>query len=311
MQRSRSKSGSASTSRGRRKTKSLKQKHELSTGSSASTSPAARGRALDRPTRRTTTVYDAVAGRITTHGFKSATSNLTPAFYRDTISHSLKPLSPGDALFLPESAPQRFREFDPYPMHRHLVGSEAEAAGLRQWIDDVSARENDEGELESDEVIEAMKSAVRVGRLPDGDLLRAVHGFSSRYYGVHGGKRDWRSLDETALLAIGILLEETVGVALGENGYRAFLESEGVLEEKPEVSEVERDSGPRQAREKSKRQTEEMDGEASTESEEGEEDEGSVESPPRKKQKTKDHEENHGRSNEHLKSVIEDWGDDF
>ncbi len=52
--------------------------------------------------------------------------------------------------------------------------------------------------------------------MPGSDLLKAVHAYVSDFYarnygygeGVRGEGADWRSLDETALLAVGVLLEE-------------------------------------------------------------------------------------------------------
>lgn len=77
-----------------------------------------------------------------------------------------------------------------------------------------------------------------LGHLPDGDLLRSVHGYASRFYeaaaarlGPRGrgavGARivDERSMDETALLAFGVLLEEACRDALGRTGDLAFTEA--------------------------------------------------------------------------------------
>ena len=70
--------------------------------------------------------------------------------------------------------------------------------------------------------------------LPDSDLVKAVHGYASGFYGgrVDGGKGGlgkrvesvWCSLDETALLAVGVLLEEACVDVVGEVGCRAFAE---------------------------------------------------------------------------------------
>jgi len=75
-------------------------------------------------------------------------------------------------------------------------------------------------------------------KLPDSDLLKAVHGYTAGYYeavaleqerkgkGARVGGRlvDERSMDETALLAFGILLEEAAREALGKNGDLVFTE---------------------------------------------------------------------------------------
>lgn len=71
--------------------------------------------------------------------------------------------------------------------------------------------------------------------LPDGGLLRSVHAYASRFYeaaaarlgprcAVGGRLVDERSMDETALLAFGILLEEACRDALGKRGDLVFTE---------------------------------------------------------------------------------------
>ena len=102
--------------------------------------------------------------------------------------------------------------------------------------------EEEEGEGEG-------KGARRLTRLPDSDLLKAVHAYASDFYGAmrmaahesrkrpgrrrdNGGgggysrSSDFGSLDETALLAFGVLLEESVAAALGETGDMVFVEGE-------------------------------------------------------------------------------------
>jgi hypothetical protein len=80
--------------------------------------------------------------------------------------------------------------------------------------------------------------------LPDSDLLKALHTYASDFYAAKGGiavdgnalgrgrvRRsdkglDFRSLDETALLALGVLMEELAVECLGEGGDLVFTESE-------------------------------------------------------------------------------------
>lgn len=67
--------------------------------------------------------------------------------------------------------------------------------------------------------------------LPDSDLLKALHAYCSDFYAsatTEHGKLDWMSMDETALLAIGILLEEAAAESLGETGDMVFVEGENV-----------------------------------------------------------------------------------
>lgn len=66
-------------------------------------------------------------------------------------------------------------------------------------------------------------------KLPESDLLKAIHAYASDFYGraVEGrGIVDFESLGDTALLAVGVLLEEMAGDVLGETGDMAFVEGE-------------------------------------------------------------------------------------
>ncbi|EXJ79013.1 hypothetical protein A1O3_08514 [Capronia epimyces CBS 606.96] len=82
--------------------------------------------------------------------------------------------------------------------------------------------------LESYDAAADLPSAVK---LPESELLKAVHTYVSDFYSTttpDGGTYDFRSLDETALIAVGILLEEAVREALGESGDMVFVEPEGL-----------------------------------------------------------------------------------
>lgn len=73
------------------------------------------------------------------------------------------------------------------------------------------------------------------GLLPDSDLLKDVHEYVSNFYeSMSGADFDFRSLDESALLAIGILLEEMSKEALGENGDMVFSEPQSTDQGLPE-----------------------------------------------------------------------------
>ncbi|KAL2421208.1 hypothetical protein ABEF95_006179 [Exophiala dermatitidis] len=68
-------------------------------------------------------------------------------------------------------------------------------------------------------------------KIPDSELLKALHAYASDFYSCatpEGGRYDFHSLDETALIAVGILLEEAVRSSLGENGDMVFVEPEGL-----------------------------------------------------------------------------------
>ena len=110
--------------------------------------------------------------------------------YRDTKSNSRQAIPPEEVLFRRKNAPVRYEEQDFY------FASE----GLRP-----------------DQ------------KLPDSDLLKHLHSYASSFYRnatLTGGKKDWKSMDETALLALGVLLEEATAEHLGESGDLAFVEDE-------------------------------------------------------------------------------------
>ncbi|KAK0275705.1 hypothetical protein LTR35_010975 [Friedmanniomyces endolithicus] len=137
-------------------------------------------------TRKQTTLYDAVAGRV---GYEGFLTDQQPSKQRDTASTSQVPLPPEEILFRRRGAPVRFAEDDIYEADRHLQPHQ---------------------------------------KLPDSDLLKAIHAYIADYYdgtSKVNGNVDVRSFDETALLAFGILLEEASEHALGRTGDLAFVES--------------------------------------------------------------------------------------
>lgn len=135
--------------------------------------------------KRQATVYDAVAGRVSSVGFLPA-SPLT-SINRDTSSSTTVPNPPEEVLFRRRGAPDRYEEDDFYWADRNL------APGIE---------------------------------LPDSDLLKAVHAYAAGFYGRTGGAASFGSLDETALMATAVLLEEWVEVVMGQKGHEVFLEGE-------------------------------------------------------------------------------------
>ena len=114
---------------------------------------------------------------------------------RDTLSSSNLAVPPEEVLFRRKRAPERYEEDDFYWADRHLTSAQP---------------------------------------LPDSDLLKAIHTYSSDFYGratIDKGLGDFQSMDGTALLALAILLEESAKDSLGENGDLVFVEGE---ELKPE-----------------------------------------------------------------------------
>lgn len=130
------------------------------------------------------TVYDAVAGRAGYEGFLTEPAS---SKHRDTISSTAKAVPPEEVLFRRKGAPVRYEEDDVYFADRHLRPDQ---------------------------------------QLPDSDLLKALHAYAADYYGTIVGKdsADFKSLDETALLALGILIEEGAKQALEETGHLALVE---------------------------------------------------------------------------------------
>jgi hypothetical protein len=106
----------------------------------------------------------------------------------DTKS-SKQPLRPDEVLFKQSNAPPRYEETDYYQAHTQLPAGQ---------------------------------------QLPTGELLSAIHAYISKLYSRTGDGADpqtWKCMDETALIALGILMEETAREALGETGDFAFLEA--------------------------------------------------------------------------------------
>jgi len=136
--------------------------------------------------KRHATVYDAVAGRV---GYEGFITKQMPSGHRDTTSSSLVPSTPDEVLYRRADAPLRYEEDDIYAADRHLTSQQA---------------------------------------LPDSDLLKAIHAYTSDFYNaatLDRGMMDMKSMDETALLALGVLLEEAAVESLGMTGDLAFAEA--------------------------------------------------------------------------------------
>ena len=110
---------------------------------------------------------------------------------RDTSSSSLTAAPPETTLFKRKNAPTRYAEADIYFANERVSPAE----------------------------------------LPDSDLLKALHCYTSDFYAhatADRGSGDWRSLDETALLGLGILMEEVTRHALGQTGDLVLTEGEEI-----------------------------------------------------------------------------------
>ncbi|EAU39418.1 conserved hypothetical protein [Aspergillus terreus NIH2624] len=143
-----------------------------------------------RRQKRQATVFDAVAGRVSTRGFLPSAPYASR--YRDTASSTFRPARPEEVLFRRNQAPIRYEENDFYFAHEALTFDRP---------------------------------------LPSSDLLEAIHAYSADFYDNatwDRGHDDYRSMDETALIAMGILLEEMARESLGETGDLVLVEGEEI-----------------------------------------------------------------------------------
>ena len=127
-------------------------------------------------------------GRISSNGFIPNGPKISKN--RDTLSSSTVPLPPEEVLFRRLGAPERYEEDDIYWANEDLKNSQT---------------------------------------LPSSDLLKAIHAYTSDFYSLatnNKGLVDFSSMDETALIACGILLEEYSRHLLGESGDLVFVEGE-------------------------------------------------------------------------------------
>ena len=133
------------------------------------------------------------SGRVAANGFLSDTPYVVRT--RGTTCTSSVPLPPEEVLFRRGMAPERYEENDFYWANQNLTDDQV---------------------------------------LPDSDLLKAIHAYVAEFYGratLDKGQSDVRSMDESALLALGILMEETAKEILGEAGDLVFVEGEEVKED--------------------------------------------------------------------------------
>ncbi|KAH6968673.1 hypothetical protein HG530_006390 [Fusarium avenaceum] len=152
--------------------------------------------------RRHATVYDTVAGKVSYDQgpgpeIESEDVQNTPR-HPKAIRYSTKdiPLAPDEVLFRRKDAPERYLEHDIYYAHERDLPQSGQ------------------------------------GVLPESDLLKAIHAYTSAFYSVRNRERQppdnpnviERSMDETALLAFGILLEEAGKEVLGRRGDLVFTE---------------------------------------------------------------------------------------
>lgn len=128
-------------------------------------------------------------------------------------------------------------------------GSRKNSSGVHQLADPVLApeevlfsRKNAPRRYAEKDMYFANEQLPDAGRdvLPDSDTVKAIHSYASHFYEALGQHHDRpgrgriahvdeRSMDDTALLAFGILLEEAARESLGKDGDLVF--TEGVDDE--------------------------------------------------------------------------------
>ena len=149
--------------------------------------------------RKVASLYDAVAGRV---GYGGFLTEQQPSKYRDTASTSFTPVPPEEVLFRRKGAPSRFEENDVYWADRHLEAHQ---------------------------------------RLPESETVKAVHTYLADFYSTamaDDGQQATRSMDETALLTLGILLEEAAAQALGKTADLVFVEPSQDRSDDEDVNEI-------------------------------------------------------------------------
>ncbi|RGP79123.1 hypothetical protein FLONG3_2694 [Fusarium longipes] len=168
--------------------------------SSERDSPAAEESLNKGTKRRHATLYDAVAGKVSYNQGPNTEAEEAqyPPRHPKSIRYSTKdvPLAPDEVLFRRKDAPERYLEHDIYYSHERDLPHAGQ------------------------------------GVLPESDLLKAIHAYVSSFYSARNRGRHaiddrsvaYRSMDETALLAIGILLEEAGKEVLGRRGDLVFTE---------------------------------------------------------------------------------------
>lgn len=129
-----------------------------------------------------------IPARVGPHGFHK--SKPTASRYRDTASSSGRTLAPEEVLIRRPHYLNDKLKGEPYFAHERLRPDQ---------------------------------------KLPNSDLLTAVHAYASDSYSHYDErtKRDWESLDESALIAFGYLIEELGREVIGSTGDLPLLEGRG------------------------------------------------------------------------------------
>ncbi|KAL4941848.1 hypothetical protein BDV06DRAFT_222755 [Aspergillus oleicola] len=144
----------------------------------------------EKQRKRRANLYDAVAGRVNSHGFIPSTPYASR--YRDTASSSTLPLPPEEVLFRRKGMPIRYEETDTYFAHESLPPNQ---------------------------------------QLPSSELLESIHAYTSDFYDQavgSAGRANNYSMNGTALMFMGVLLEQLAREGLGETGDMALVEGDSL-----------------------------------------------------------------------------------
>ncbi|KAJ5514470.1 hypothetical protein N7463_004022 [Penicillium fimorum] len=166
----------------------------------------------DKPSKhikRRANVYDAVAGRVNLRGVNAPRE--VASQYRDTNSAGARSLRPEELLYRKQNIPVESIDEKTYFAHENLPSDQ---------------------------------------HLPSSELLETIHAYAADYYEyatADNGKDDHQTMDETALLAMGILIEEMAKEELGETGDLALVEGQELSEEEDDKTGLESDTKARSA----------------------------------------------------------------
>ncbi|CAL5873583.1 uncharacterized protein PFLUO_LOCUS7864 [Penicillium psychrofluorescens] len=155
-------------------------------------------------TRRSTNLYDVVAGRFGNRGRHAATNAAS-----HNALNKRRPLRPEEVLLRRE----------------HAVDFEAK-----------------------DSTYFANETLPTNRPLPSSDLLEAIHAYVADHYEFtteDQGQSDYKTMDETALIAMGVLIEELAKEALGETGDLVLVEGQELSDDEDSHPGSESDSVPR------------------------------------------------------------------
>ncbi|CRG90167.1 hypothetical protein PISL3812_07210 [Talaromyces islandicus] len=107
---------------------------------------------------------------------------------------------------------------------RHHLSSSNAPLSSRNFLSSKDRLEDTEDENFGSKDVDSVSPNIR---LPESDLLEAIHTYSSHFYANavdNQRSNDFASMDETALIAMGILLEELANHSLGETGDLVLVE---------------------------------------------------------------------------------------